>query len=141
METHIYCVHYFIVIIGIVVVVIVIVEIDWMWCSLHLVLLLLIVNGFWLTCCVLWLLASNHHQFLYLQWCFSIDDGTFDSCKACKTPTSIIPSLNLINNKEKVLWTIVISSRKIQNNLDDTKIWRRVETKKRWNNTLDGVAC
>jgi hypothetical protein len=29
-------------------------------------LLLLIANGLWLLCCLLWLLASKHHQSLHM---------------------------------------------------------------------------
>ncbi len=68
-----FIVVFFFDIIGIVVVVIVIVEIDAIVetfgvCSIvfPMSLLLLIANGLWLLCCLLWLLASKHHQSLHM---------------------------------------------------------------------------
>jgi predicted protein tyrosine phosphatase len=69
------------------------------------------------------------------------NDGTFDNCKACKTTTSINPSLNLVNNKEKIKFTFLLFYWEKSKEKMTQKYDLNLKQKRRWNNILDDVVC
>jgi hypothetical protein len=101
------------------------------------VLLLLIANVFVV---VIGLQASPIFAYV-MMLLFPLMMAPLIICKACKTTTSINPSLNLVNNKEKIKFTFLLFYWEKSKEKMTQKYDLNLKQKRRWNNILDDVVC